>query len=410
MDLRIHFQNALLKLFKLRFWFVGFTAAVIILESLLAAAHSSQFKNAWSGVTSLLRNEINSSNSYQVARALSDMEKVGWIKCVTLTEISHDARTFYDTTTQSYCGPLSGRTSGDVSAINGTRWTLGFALPTGILFVILQLLTPLFVLFFVYALYQRTKLLEFAREQEAKTQQLQIERLEADTKSAQRQAQFAEQVAHDIRSPLSALNLVVSVAKTMPEDQRMLIQKAAQRINDIANGLLQTAKQTSDLSPTSTRSTLNAIPNATVIDIIETVVNEKRIQFGDRVQFEFQTDLSKNTDVVASINDTELSRVISNLINNSIEAFQGLGLVRVGLSTEGQLIKITIQDNGPGMSPEVLNQLGERGFSFGKDGTQSGSGLGVHHAKQTVERARGKFLVTSQLGKGTEIHLSLPRS
>jgi hypothetical protein len=66
-------------------------------------------------------------------------------------------------------------------------------------------------------------------------------------------------------------------------------------------------------------------------------------------------------------------------------------------------------DNGKGIPPEILARLGERGVTHGKEGTQSGSGIGVYHARETVENAGGKFSIQSQVGIGTMITLTMPR-
>ena len=53
------------------------------------------------------------------------------------------------------------------------------------------------------------------------------------------------------------------------------------------------------------------------------------------------------------------------------------------------------------MTPEVLAKLGERGFTQGKDGTESGSGLGVAHAMATLATWGGTLRYESEVGKGT---------
>jgi signal transduction histidine kinase len=77
----------------------------------------------------------------------------------------------------------------------------------------------------------------------------------------------SKQVAHDIRSPLSALSMIVGTLKDLPEEKRILIRNATQRINDIANGLLQKSKSTSEnkilskeSQDTSSVSTVEFIP------------------------------------------------------------------------------------------------------------------------------------------------------
>jgi signal transduction histidine kinase len=67
-------------------------------------------------------------------------------------------------------------------------------------------------------------------------------------------------------------------------------------------------------------------------------------------------------------------------------------------------VEITIADSGRGIQPEILPQLMRRGFTFGK---AYGNGLGLYHAKTTLERWQGEIHIDSQWGVGTTARLIL---
>ena len=204
---------------------------------------------------------------------------------------------------------------------------------------------------------------------------------------------LAKQVAHDIRSPLSALNMLVSSVKEMPEEQRSLLRTVSRRINDIANNLLKA--ENSDARVFLASLALNLI------------VSEKRLQFSDRVGLKISRDFQDSSKTnFLSLSQVELTRAISNLINNSVEAEATHIRVRLFLESNWTVIEIT--DDGHGIPPEHLARLGDRGFSQGKTGTDSGSGIGVHHARSLVENAGGKFAVSSTVGTGTSVSIRLP--
>jgi signal transduction histidine kinase len=226
---------------------------------------------------------------------------------------------------------------------------------------------------------------------------------------------MASQVSHDIRSPLSALNMVVSSIRELPEEKRLIIRNASQRINDIANSLLSQAKtanagNTNSSSPAATVGSLLPAEPVMLVSLLDSIISEKRIQFRERMDIEIQGDLNKGYGLFARVNGSELSRVISNLINNSVEAFTGPGRVTVAIRGYTDQVAVIVSDNGKGIPPEVLARLGERGVTHGKEGTSSGSGLGVYHARETIEKAGGKFSIQSQIGMGTMITLTLPRA
>jgi signal transduction histidine kinase len=97
--------------------------------------------------------------------------------------------------------------------------------------------------------------------------------------------------------------------------------------------------------------------------------------------------------------------MLSNLVNNSVEALERGGSVTVSLARRGGSVEITVRDNGKGIPAEVLQRLGRRGETYGKAG---GSGLGLHHARAAAEAWNGSLNISSEPGKGTETVILLP--
>lgn len=234
--------------------------------------------------------------------------------------------------------------------------------------------------------------------------------------------ELANQVAHDIRSPLTALNLVVHSANELPEEKRVLIRNAAQRINDIANNLLKKSK-TQQLEKESTHNvqthrlseqTLATDQKSDIFllsSLIDTIVSEKRIQYRDKISVQIEVDLNQSYGLFAKINHQEFQRALSNLINNAVEALpDSKGDVKISIHGSTNNVLIVIFDNGKGIPKHILEKLGEIGVSHGKDGPHSGSGLGVAHAKKTIESFGGKFEIKSRENEGTMVNITLPRS
>lgn len=240
-------------------------------------------------------------------------------------------------------------------------------------------------------------------------QQLRWSAREERVKSANRiaMANLASQVSHDIRSPLSALNMMVGLISNLPEESRLIIRHATQRINDIANDLLNKS-QALQAEP----SPLEALQRSVMaVTLIERIVSEKRIQFRERHDIEIQVDLQQAYGLFVSFPSAELSRIISNLINNSVEAMPNGGHVQVYLRNQGKDVEISVRDNGAGIPQDVLGLIGLRGFSHGKNRkTNSGSGLGVWHARETLESAGGKLLIHSKENVGTMVTMRIPKA
>ena len=219
-------------------------------------------------------------------------------------------------------------------------------------------------------------------------------------------ASLAAQVSHDIRSPLSALNIVLSATPEIPEDKREIIASVSARINSIANLLLQKGKKVQS-ERLVTKSTSQQELHTDLYSSLNSILNEKKAQFGSRIDFQlsFSPSLSEH---VAIIDPVEFGRVLSNLLNNAIEAIPKVGVITVSSSISRNSASIVIVDNGRGISSENLEKIGAKGFSLGKNGTDSGSGLGLFHAKQTILAAQGKFNIHSKVNEGTIVTIVLP--
>ncbi len=220
--------------------------------------------------------------------------------------------------------------------------------------------------------------------------------------------QMAQQVAHDIRSPLAALDMITSELATLPEEKRLIIRSAVGRIKDIANGLMQKNRPPPPQVTTSTDLSTESSTTVLLPALIDGLVTEKRMQYRSKIGVEIDFELGTiGYGVFVNVQPTELKRVLSNLINNSIEAFTNSGKVTVNLEGTTQNARLTIKDNGKGIPANILPKLMQRGETHGKEG---GSGLGLYHASKSCQNWNGTLSVKSEVSVGTEITIILPRA
>lgn len=238
---------------------------------------------------------------------------------------------------------------------------------------------------------------------------LKIEKTEFSPKTL---SQIAQQAAHDIRSPLSALNIVTrSCQNQMSDEAKNLMLAAIQRINDIANDLLKLQIPTEEQSPIESCTTTNTNQEC-IAQITEQIISEKRLKFQDsKRNIDFETNFDSSLKILSPIPKCEIQRILSNLIENAGESIEhSFGKISISIKTDKDFIHVNICDNGKGIPQNILSKLGTRGFSYGKSNTESGSGLGVFHAKSVLKSYGGKLEVSSTEGKGTTITLKLPLS
>jgi signal transduction histidine kinase len=190
------------------------------------------------------------------------------------------------------------------------------------------------------------------------------------------------QMAHDIRSPLFALQVILQTPGEFSDTKRNLLIKAVQRLQDIADGILVENK---------------IIKETDLTLLINDIVNEKQISFPN-YKIEFHSPQS----LFIECDSTEIKRIISNLINNSIEAYDAnFGKITVSLIQVDGTIQILIKDNGKGIPLSLIPHI--FGASHGK---KTGYGLGLSHAKSYIESIGGSIDITSG-NAGTEVCLKL---
>lgn len=210
-----------------------------------------------------------------------------------------------------------------------------------------------------------------------------------ETEKVKAQQSIVRQFAHDIKSPLVALETVLDIGDDT-SCSKMLLNDAISRIKLISNDLLEWDRS------------FVRVDDVDVRQIFQSVINEK-IASNKEKFFDVDLSVDKNISSVV-INSIDLYRVISNLLNNSIEAAGSRLRIMVDVSfTDGKMV-IAIADNGPGIPPEKIPFILAGDYSS----KSAGNGLGVSGAKAWVEKLKGDFIFNSILGKGTTILLKIP--
>ncbi len=209
-------------------------------------------------------------------------------------------------------------------------------------------------------------------------------------------SKIATQVAHDIRSPLSVLEM--SIFEEEQVSNKNIIQSAIQRINDIANNLLS-----------ENRTNTKGQEEIYLPYVIDSIITEKRYQYSKYHQLEIRfVNNCDNLNLFTRFNDIELKRILSNLINNSVESFANRqGIIEIILTDSQNDIFLEIKDNGHGIEEDILDQLRKNPFSHKKEG---GNGIGLSHAMQTAQKYQASLALDSQVGHGTTIRLTLKRT
>jgi signal transduction histidine kinase len=222
-----------------------------------------------------------------------------------------------------------------------------------------------------------------------------IKKLETEILTKEKELKsVTAQVAHDIRSPLAALEVFSNTVDQVPDSEKAMLKEAVSRIKDISHDLMIEYKPK--------KSGL-----ATPASLIKCVISEKREKFRHLTSVEISfVDEVKHRKLLIDVDSSEFKRVLSNLIDNAVESLNEVGRVFVTLKSYGSYILIQIMDNGSGIPKEIVERIGHEAKSMGKEG---GLGLGLMHAYRSVKSWGGSLEVSPRLEmRGTRIAVVLP--
>ncbi len=205
----------------------------------------------------------------------------------------------------------------------------------------------------------------------------------------------AAALAHEVRNPLGAIKLFLSLAKEdladRPQSLAMLsnIDKSIESLNMLVSDILEFAKDHRlKFGPVNVHALLGA----------------EAITFERLVDCKGAASLELNGNPFIQGDEDSLRRALYNILLNSAQATKFKG--RIGIKTEdfGSGIRITITDNGPGIEPASIERLFDPFFTTKKEGT----GLGLAIVRKIIEGHSGSIEVRNNTG--AEFVILLPRN
>jgi len=240
---------------------------------------------------------------------------------------------------------------------------------------------------------------------EAELRKLEREHQQATLQEKEKLITLAHTVAHDISSPLSALNMMMHACDELKESKRTVIKRAIESILDIANNLLNTYRNEEQRAT----SDVERYQPLLISDLIIQLLSEKKVQYSNHA-IRFETEITNDAQFAfAQMQSSQFRRSMSNLINNAVDALDNKshGFIAIKLTADAEIITVAIQDNGKGMSAGMIQKMLDR-QSF-TEGKTNGHGLGLQQVWDTLSTNQGEISVNSTAGEGTTIQLTFPR-
>jgi two-component system phosphate regulon sensor histidine kinase PhoR len=107
---------------------------------------------------------------------------------------------------------------------------------------------------------------------------------------------------------------------------------------------------------------------------------------------------------------SQILQLLDNLITNALRYGEPGTPVKVTAEAEGPLVHLVVSDRGDGIAPEHIKRVTERFYRVDTSRSRAlgGTGLGLSIVKHIVERHRGRLIIDSKVGEGTNVHILLP--
>jgi signal transduction histidine kinase len=209
-------------------------------------------------------------------------------------------------------------------------------------------------------------------------------------------AEFAARVAHELRTPLQTLSLVLAVARRGRTDVLDRAESAVRRLSETIDGVLEFSR-----AGAAAVTQGNAALDAVLDDVAEDLALR-----GTDARLALERDTPPG--VAVAMAPGHLRTVLMNLVGNAVKYAAGgpASRVRVRARDLGASVEIVVSDNGPGIPSEALPHVFEPYFRATQ--RPEGFGLGLATVKRLVEACGGGITVTSEARHGTTFTVALP--
>lgn len=232
-----------------------------------------------------------------------------------------------------------------------------------------------------------------------------LQRSRRELKNAEKLAsvgKLAASVAHEIRTPLTAIKMwLFSIEKEVGGSESLnrkfrIVSEEMRRLENIVHNFLEFSR-TPELNVVA--DSISPVLDA-VLELVEPRLANRRIQL-------VREDAQELPSVLAD--QEQLRQVLLNLLNNAMEATDEGGQIKVTTNQETlahgkRMVVVRVSDTGPGIPDETARRIFEPFFSTKEDGT----GLGLCIAARIMARHDGRLVLESSSAQGTTFAVQIP--
>jgi len=213
-----------------------------------------------------------------------------------------------------------------------------------------------------------------------------------------------DDVAHDLRTPITRIRGAAEMALRSPEDQDACLGALADCVEE-SDHLLTMLNTLMDISEAETKSLALRLETVDLRGVLDDVVDLYRY-VSEEAKVTVSTGAPTELWTVADRN--RMRQVLANLLDNAIKYTPAGGRVDLRAERGPDAIVVSVTDTGIGMTPDELPKIWDRLYRGEHGGPQRGLGLGLSLVRAVVHAHGGRVGVSSVLGGGSTFHITLP--
>lgn len=220
---------------------------------------------------------------------------------------------------------------------------------------------------------------------------------------------FVAHIAHELKTPLNAMSMYSESLMDAEQRDEKFVTEAINVIHDETERMIGLINNTLNITRIESGSLGIDRRRVKVTDLVKDAVDSITQETKDN-NVTFDLKMPKDTGPV-SIDKNLLRIAINNLLTNAVKYNKPGGNVTLELNETGDSIFIHVRDTGIGISEEDQSKIFEKFYRSEDDFVRerTGHGLGLALAREIVQLHHGHLSVTSELGKGTEFVIEIPK-
>ena len=221
---------------------------------------------------------------------------------------------------------------------------------------------------------------------------------------------FVANASHELRTPLATILGYSETLAEQPDVEPELRSTFGSTIRSEAERMLRIIEDLMSLSRIEAGRFVTPSEQVAVDEVVASAIENAR---GNSAYAQCRVEVDVEDGLRPVLGDrAQLAQLLDNLLGNAIRygCESGGCSVRLAAAQEGDFVRISVIDNGPGIPREHLRRVTERFYRVdaARSRESGGTGLGLAIVKHIIERHRGTLEIRSEPGEGTEVVVRLP--